>query len=388
MGKSATFLHLCYTHFGRSERTAFNILRRDGYVLVPIEARRFPDVQFDEKGASAWIVSCALSILSEAGLIFEDRGLLRAMFRKGTLAVAIDGLNEVARGQAVAAFVAEFPATTILVTSQEPGEAPFEVWRLPGSISEHVYALLTLYLGRERGEAVTKRLRETCLIEHLRSGYDVRLVIELAEADARHLNLPSDQIGLYRAAVAACWPWGDDRLDLLRAAAWILISERQPNADKRRLRPDTDLPNDLLEQLEAARERSGRSIRLIRRAPPGYEFVHDQMNAYLAASWFADRPTTGVMRDLLEASNVWQDGLEAQRALWGFVAAMLGRPQLENLWVFSGDDERRAVLGRVLAERAEHEGWPLTRQPLTAVNTKTESAGSLTGHGSTPASHH
>ena len=54
------------------------------------------------------------------------------------------------------------------------------------------------------------------------------------------------------------------------------------------------------------------------------------------------------MRDLLSASNVWQDGLVAQRTLWGFVAAMLARSQLENLWVFCGDDERRAVLGRAL----------------------------------------
>lgn len=122
----------------------------------------------------------------------------------------------------------------------------------------------------------------------------------------------------------------------------------------------------MLEQLEAVRERSGRSIRLIRGAPPYYEFVHDQMNAYLAACWFADLTTVAIMKDLLEATKIWQDGLD-QRTLWGFVGAMLDRPRLEVLWIFAGDDDRRAVLGRALAERAGREGWPLTRPPVKAA---------------------
>jgi len=361
MGKTAMFWHLRQTHFGGLENTSFAIFRRDGYVLVPIEARRFPEAPFEEKGASAWVIACVLSVLSEGGLSFEDRGLLRAMLSKGTLAIAIDGLNEVARGQAVSAFAAEFPAAPLFVTSQEPGEFPFEVWRLPGTIAEHVDGLLTLYLGAQRGEALASRLRDSGLMQHLRSGYDVRLVIDLAEADPEGAKLPHDRIGLYRAAVAAAWPEGDQRLELLQAAAWKLMSERGPNEDKRRLKPDEDAPKDLLEQLEAVRERSGRSIRLIRAAPPYYEFVHDQMNAYLAACWFTGRATIAAMKIELEATKIWQDGLEAQRTLWGFVAAMLDRASLEALWIFAGDDDRRAVLGRALAERAEREGWPLTR---------------------------
>ena len=132
--------------------------------------------------------------------------------------------------------------------------------------------------------------------------------------------------------------------------------------------PTYDAPKDLLQQLESARERSGRSIRLIRAAPPGYEFVHDQMNAYLAASWLAERPSVTIIKDLLEKTKAWQDGLAAQRSLWGFVAAMLDRPLLEDLWIFAGDDERRAVFGRALAERAEREGWSLTRPVGRFVN--------------------
>ena len=365
MGKTAIFLHLREAHFGLPRTTASAIFRRHGYVLVPIEARRYPEETFSEdKAASAWVVGCVLRALSEGGLTFRDRGLLRAMLTKGTLAVAIDGLNEVAREQAVIAFAAEFPATPVFVTSQEPGEHPFEVWHLPATISEHVVGLLTLYLGGQKGEELAGRLRHTGLILHLRSGYDVRLVTELAESASEGRELPKDRLELYRAAVATAWPVGNERLELLQAAAWKTLSERGPNEDKRRLKGDVDVPRDLLEQLEAVRERSGRSIRLIRRAPPGYEFVHDQMNSYLAACWFAARPTISVMQDLLGATKVWQEGIGAQRTLWGFIAAMLDRPSLEALWIFAGDDDRRAVLGRALAERAEHEGWSLTRPPM------------------------
>ena len=368
MGKTAIFLHLLQTHFGGSKSTSLTVFRRDGYILIPIEARRHTEAVFDEKGASAWVVGCVVSVLSEGGLSFEDRGLLRAMLNKGTLAVAIDGLNESARSQAIAAFAMEFPATRMFVTSQEPGESPFENWCLPDTISEYVDRLLTLYMGEQQGKTLGRRLRDTGLMQHLRSGYDVRLVIDLAKADPDGTKFPRERIGLYRSAVKAAWPKGDARLEELQAAAWKIISERSPNEDKRQLKPDIDAPKDLLQQLESARERSGRSIRLIRAAPPGYEFVHDQMNVYLAASWLAERPSVTIIKDLLEKTKAWQDGLAAQRSLWGFVAAMLDRPLLEDLWIFAGDDERRAVFGRALAERAEREGWSLTRPVGRFVN--------------------
>ena len=365
MGKTAIFLHLRQLHFTGSDVTTFATFRRHGYVLVPIEARRFPEAPFEEKNASSWVFSCILSVLSQDGLIFEDRGLLRAILNKGTVCVAIDGLNEVARGRAVTAFSAEFPRTPIFVTSQDGAESPFSLWRLPNTISEHVDNLLAVYLGQERGEQLAKRLRESGLISYLRSGYDVRLVIELAGDDPECADLPHDRIELYKVTVKAAWPEGDTRLGILEAAAWKIMSERGPNEDKRRLIPDVDAPKDLLEQLEAAREQSGRSIRLIRGAPPAFEFVHDQMNAYLAASWLAERPSIGDLRSMLDETKVWGDGLEAQRMLWGFLSAMLDRARLEALWLYAGDDDRRGVLGRALAERAEHERWSLTRAPQT-----------------------
>jgi hypothetical protein len=372
MGKTAIFLHLRDIHFGGTEGNAFTIFRRDRYVLVPIEARRFPEAPFSEhKNASSWVVACVQSILSEGGLTFDDQSLLRAMLNKGTLAIAIDGINEVAREQAVYHFASEFEAAPLLITSQTSGELPFEVWRLPGSIYEHVYALLELYLGEKRAKELAIRLRNTGLLWHLRSGYDVRLIIELVESALEEPRLPEDRIGLYRTTVQVAAPIDEERLELLRAAAWKILSDREPNEEKRRMIPDQDLPGDLLAQLEAVRERERRSIRLIRLSPPGYEFVHDQMNSYLAACWFVRRPTVSIMCDLLDKSKIWHEGREAQFILWDFVAQMLDRTPLEDLWVFAGDDDRRSVLGGALAKRAEREGWTLTRSPGKAPKQNT-----------------
>jgi hypothetical protein len=226
-----------------------------------------------------------------------------------------------------------------------------------------VEGLLKLYLGEERGEELLKRIRDTGLFPHLRSGYDVRLVIDLAENNAEDEKLPTDRLELYRAAVAAAGPENDEGREQLEAAAWNLLTERGPSEDKRRMIPDKDAPGALLAQLEAVRERSNSKIRLIRLSPPGYEFVHDQMNSYLAACWFVGRPTVSVMKDLLSSANVWQEGLETQRTLWNFVAEMLSETTLQDLWVFAGDDDRRAILAVALAKQAERNGWTLTREP-------------------------
>jgi uncharacterized membrane protein (UPF0136 family) len=85
MGKTAIFGHLIQAHFGRAAATSFAIFERDGYVLVPIEARRFPAGNFDEKRSSAWVLGTILSVLSERGLSIADNTLLRAMLSKGCL---------------------------------------------------------------------------------------------------------------------------------------------------------------------------------------------------------------------------------------------------------------------------------------------------------------
>lgn len=360
MGKTALFRHLVITAFADPKATAYGIYRRDGYILVPIEARRFASAD-DDKGTSAWVVNSARAVLSQHGLALDDTALLKAMLRTGTVGIAIDGLNEVDRGDAVQAFAADFPQARILVTSQETGEYPFETWQLPRDIAAYVDSLLRLYLGEQNGAVISAHVRDIGLIEHLRSGYDVRLVVELAQSDPAGTAIPSGRIDLYRAVLRAAWPSGDERLNLLQAAAWNLVSERGPNEDKRRLQPGVDLPADLLEAMANVQEHGSQSLRLVRPAPPNYEFVHDQINAFLAASWFVELVGIGAMREQLRDSKIWLERREGQQTLWEFVAALLdNRETVEALWRFAQEDDRRAVLGRALADRAKREGLALT----------------------------
>ncbi len=89
------------------------------------------------------------------------------------------------------------------------------------------------------------------------------------------------------------------------------------------------------------------------------------MNAYLAALWLINRATMAVIFDKLDETKVWQDSAESQRTLWTFVAALIDPPRIEPLWIYASNDDRRAVLGRALAERADREGRILTRPPVT-----------------------
>jgi hypothetical protein len=74
----------------------------------------------------------------------------------------------------VIAFASAFIAAPMFVTSQEAGESPFKLWRLPRTITEHIDQMFDLYLGAAKGKELSERLRNSHLYEQLRSGYDVR----------------------------------------------------------------------------------------------------------------------------------------------------------------------------------------------------------------------
>jgi hypothetical protein len=56
---------------------------------------------------------------------------------------------------------------------------------------------------------------------------------------------------------------------------------------------------------------------------------------------------------------------------------MLERASVESLWIFAGNDDRRAVLQRALAQRAEREGWTLIRPAVKDTTTATEGQNTL-----------
>ena len=70
-------------------------------MLVPIEARRFlvtPFPEEEKRGLSGWIVGRVRAIVAEGVPSFDNSDLVRALLSEGTLAVAIDGVNEVDHG--------------------------------------------------------------------------------------------------------------------------------------------------------------------------------------------------------------------------------------------------------------------------------------------------
>jgi hypothetical protein len=73
-------------------------------------------------------------------------------------------------------------------------------------------------------------------------------------------------------------------------------------------------------------------MRLVHRAAGGFEFVHDQMLAYLAARWFAqDGFGVAELEKMVASSTIWTHAAETRRTLWGFAAALLDDAAVRSL---------------------------------------------------------
>ncbi len=170
---------------------------------------------------------------------------------------------------------------------------------------------------------------------------------------------------LYHSVVMSAWPDGDaekcaqDQTQL-EAAAWKLLSEREANEDKQRLTPDKDLPKRLLVQLAAGPGGMNQGIRLVRQLEGEFEFVHDQMNAYLAGRWLTkhDR-STEAMEEMLLSSKLWNNTKEAQRPFSEFVADMLEDDAVEWLWSGIRRDESWRSCDGLSRDVAEERGVEL-----------------------------
>lgn len=189
------------------------------------------------------------------------------------------------------------------------------------------------------------------------------LIVDLARADPSGVELPTNRMGLYAAVIRAGWPDAPEDLrkeqqSQLAAAAWHMVSERKPNEDMRRLKPDVDLPADLLIALADAFEMEGKPMRLVRRVGDGaFEFVHDQMHAYLAARWFAqDGLSIKELEKMVSASTIWTQTSDARRTLWGFAAGLLEDDRLTALMARVEDNEDWDSLRRALKAEKERRG--------------------------------
>jgi hypothetical protein len=81
-----------------------------------------------------------------------------------------------------------------------------------------------------QAEGVMEKITASGLKDAIRSGYDVRLIIDLARVGS---ELPVDRLGLYAEVISKGWPKASEETRQeqqrrLAAAAWRMVSERKP----------------------------------------------------------------------------------------------------------------------------------------------------------------
>jgi hypothetical protein len=324
-------------------------LRR--YAALPV-----PDANRPE----SWVLEIVRRRLEQYGFTTRDLGLVDALLKAGGIAVALDGTNEVDRDHALAAFASQFPQARLLITSQAiprrlAGDERWEVWELPEDIGRLRDRLLALWLGTEKGAILSRRIAAEGLSRTLVSGYDLRLLADLAAVDTQHAALPGDRVALYRAMLARAIGLDGQPLPLeeLKQLAWTMMIQR-----RRRIVPD-DVKALGVTTLSAL-EREG--LRIVRSVGAEYEFRHDQMRAFLAALWLVEEtPTLPALQKI--ATDAFGLNRRDQEGLWGFVAPLLtSRADLEALWRFANDDPiERAILLAALQADADNRGVTLVR---------------------------
>lgn len=360
MGKSALLEHVEAEYF-QTYSSARQARRKWGGVLVVVQARNHPSALAGEAKPD-WVLEAVSASLSKGRLTFSDRTMLERMLQSGIIAIAIDGLQEVGGSRAVRAFADRFPGVSMFVTSQDAGPASFATWKLPDSVLNDVQTLLEVSLDDgEVAAVVDRRITQSGLKPHISSGYEVRLIADLARAAPAIAQLPTTRIALYEEALRRGWPDAMERATTVAAeqtmagaAAWRMLATRQYYQDKRRMTDkDEDLSTRLLEALAEAGNRRG-SPRLVKKLGSTYEFMHDQLHDYLAARYLV-RSGFGLERieNLLKSSLIWEWPPKAQTPLWHFVAQLAPDDMLMALLHLADTQRTWSELRFELKEEAE-----------------------------------
>jgi hypothetical protein len=222
--------------------------------------------------------------------------------------------------------------------------------------------LLKRWLGDGKGPLLSRRIIAEGVSDFIISGYDLRLVADLAAADPEHALLPVDRIGLYRAILARAK--GADgrplRLEGLKQVAWTMVTQR-----RREIVPDDEKVlgagtlNILLKE----------GLRIARAVGAVHEFRHDQMRAFLAALWLVDEmPTLMALEKAVDDAGVFSLNRRDQDELWSFVTPLEASVEdpsaekLKTLWRFANDEpEERAILLNAVQNEADDHDITLVR---------------------------
>jgi hypothetical protein len=364
MGKSSVFAAWERVYFVADDVPNLSAAaRRYGFILIALSLRHYAALPVpDANRPESWVLEIVRRRLEQHGFTTRDRGLVDALLKAGHIAVALDGTNEVDRDLALAAFATQFPQARLLITSQAiprslAGDERWEVWQLPEDIGRLRDGLLALWLGVKNGSILSRRIAAEGLSRTVVSGYDLRLLADVAVADPEHATLPGDRVALYRAMLARAFgPDGQPlALEGLRQLAWTMMMQR-----RRRIVQDDE--KALGVGTLSALEREG--LRIVRSVGAEHEFRHDQMRAFLAALWLVEEtPTSPALQKTATDAGAFGLNRRDQEELWGFVAPLLNSDaDLEALWRFTNDDPvERAILLAALQEEADKRGVTLIR---------------------------
>jgi hypothetical protein len=359
MGKSSVFAAWERAYFAASETAGLSsAVRRYGFILIMLPVRHYAALSPPEANRpESWVLEAVRRRLEQFGLTTRDLGLVEAMLKAGQIALALDGTNEVDRDIAIAAFAQQFSEVRLLVTSQAAAGKDWEVWRLPEDVGALRDELLALWLGPEKGALLCRRIAAEGLSGTMLSGYDLRLVADLAGADPEHTPLPANRIALYRAMLArATGPDGQPvHLEGLKQLAWIMVTQR------RRVIVADD---EKLLGVHTLKALAMEKIRIVRPVGATHEFRHDQMRAFLAALWlFEETPNLSAMQKAATDTGAFALNRRDQEELWRFLAALLiSAEDLKALWRFANEDpEARVILLAALQAEADERDVTLLR---------------------------
>jgi hypothetical protein len=219
-------------------------------------------------------------MIDESGATGSNLRLIFGILESNQFILLLDGANEVPWSEQIGAAAAVRDRPGLFVTSQggPPPGSSFEHWTLPKTIQDSILPLLSLWMGEASGRRLFERLQRSPLGPDIRSGYDVRLLQSIAETGVK--QLPRNRIELYETMVAQSFDGDLDSglADELATFAWELWLSGKRQFEK------IALGADLTDRLVLAK------LPLIRAAADRYEFMHDQIESYLAARHLFSTP--------------------------------------------------------------------------------------------------
>ncbi len=351
MGKTSLVLFLKAAFFADPKLDSLGkAFARFRCIPIIIPLREFRHAALDPTRPEEWVPSAARLAVSSFGLRFDDQNLFRSIIETGNYLLVLDGANEVEWNDEIELFARSASNVPLLITSQFTGSDFFMNWKLPREIADDVKPLLCLLLERVVGETVYDRIKDTPLLEALRSGYDVRLLADLVEDGGPSVALPTDRLGLYRLILDSirlpdASPYPEEQLCKAAWDMWV--------AGERTLEAGKQIAEDLVLPLLSESQKVLRIIDGQR-----FEFRHDQMRAYLAGRWAAEHEVRPI--SLFESETaIWRLSRKEQEEVWSFFAEMLVAKNLHSaadVWKWATRDPDTVILQHALQQALDETG--------------------------------